>query len=121
MAALQLHQDKPMDGGILVFLPGSEEIENAKEAIDARAAALPTGSPGVHVVALYSQLAPDLQLLAFEPAPEGKRKIVVATNIAETSVTLSGIKYVVDSGMAKVKRFAVRCAKAPIAICAAIA
>lgn len=107
ITALQLHQDKPMDGDILIFLPGSEEIENAKEAIDTRSIALSPDAPGVHTVVLYSQLAPEIQLLAFEPAPQGKRKIVIATNIAETSVTLSGIKYVVDAGMAKVKKFAV--------------
>jgi len=104
-AVLQLHLEKPIDGDILVFLPGAEEIENVKATLEERAKLLPEECPGLHVVALYSQLSPDQQLEAFKPAPEGCRKVVVATNVAETSVTLSGIKYVIDSGIAKVRTY----------------
>eukprot|EP01060_Flectonema_neradi_P014896 TRINITY_DN21587_c0_g1_i1.p1 TRINITY_DN21587_c0_g1~~TRINITY_DN21587_c0_g1_i1.p1 ORF type:complete len:1080 (+),score=240.24 TRINITY_DN21587_c0_g1_i1:44-3283(+) len=59
----------------------------------------------VHVLPLYALLNPKLQDKVFEPVPKGKRLIVVATNIAETSLTLSGIRYVVDTGRSKNKVF----------------
>ena len=58
----------------------------------------------LHILPLYSLLAPELQRLVFEPPPAGKRLCVVATNIAETSITIPNIRYVVDSGRAKQKR-----------------
>jgi HrpA-like RNA helicase len=182
---MQLHQDKPLDGDILVFMPGSDDIENVKEILETRANLLlekhkleqeqrwleyqvkmktlhgnkskskklpksmnnngsdtekpsqsPTNlfleheidqdildslefqslqefvaannvlpPPGLHILSLYSTLAPELQLLAFRPAPEGTRKVILSTNIAETSVTVSGVKYVIDTGLAKVKEY----------------
>lgn len=102
---LQIHQEKPLDGDILVFLSGAEEIEAARRGIEERAKALPSTAPQIVVFPLYSTLSPDVQLQAFTPTPAGHRKVVVATNIAETSITLHGIKYVVDSGRAKVKAF----------------
>lgn len=55
----------------------------------------------MHLVPLYSLLAGNRQLAAFEPPPEGSRLVVVATNIAETSLTIPGIKYVIDCGRVK--------------------
>lgn len=61
---------------------------------------------GVLVCALYAALPPEMQMLAFRPNPQGcTRKIVLATNIAETSVTLQGIKFVVDTGKHKMRQF----------------
>jgi HrpA-like RNA helicase len=105
VTVMQLHQDKPLDGDVLVFLSGSDEIESVIEALNDRNALLPAGHPQLACYPMYSTLNPDQQLRAFEPTPPGCRKVVVATNIAETSITLSGIKYVVDSGLAKVKTF----------------
>ena len=60
----------------------------------------------MHILPLYSLLPHDKQMRVFEPVPEGARLIVVATNVAETSLTIPGIKYVVDSGRAKEVRAA---------------
>ena len=60
-------------------------------------------APGLAVLPIYSQLPSDLQAKIFQKAPDGLRKCVVATNIAETSLTLDGIMYVVDSGYCKMK------------------
>ncbi len=62
-------------------------------------------APGLAVLPIYSQLPSDLQAKIFQRAPDGLRKCVVATNIAETSLTLDGIMYVVDSGYCKMKVF----------------
>ncbi len=62
-------------------------------------------APGLAVLPIFSQLPSDLQAKIFQKAPDGLRKCVVATNIAETSLTLDGIKYVVDSGYCKMKVF----------------
>lgn len=60
-------------------------------------------APGLAVLPIYSQLPSDLQAKIFQKAPDGLRKCVVATNIAETSLTLDGIMYVVDAGYCKMK------------------
>lgn len=55
----------------------------------------------MHIIPLYSLLPSDKQMKVFEPPPEGSRLVVVATNVAETSLTIPGIRYVVDTGRAK--------------------
>ena len=105
VTALQLHQEKPTDGDILIFMAGADEIEDVIEAIKERAKLLPVEFPQLICHALYSTLSQETQMQAFQPTPPGCRKIVVSTNIAETSITLSGVKYVIDSGLAKVKTF----------------
>jgi len=55
----------------------------------------------MHIIPLYSLLASDKQMLVFKPPPEGSRLVVVATNVAETSLTIPGIRYVIDCGRAK--------------------
>ena len=72
-----------------------EQIKERLEAVD--------NAPGLAVLPIYSQLPSDLQAKIFQKAPDGLRKCVVATNIAETSLTLDGIMYVVDSGYCKMK------------------
>ncbi|CAO3647358.1 unnamed protein product [Cunninghamella blakesleeana] len=108
---LQIHVSEG-EGDILVFLTGEEEIEQACRKIEAEGDELirSQGAGPLKVVPLYSTLPPQAQQKIFEPAPPprkegGKpgRKIVVSTNIAETSLTIDGIVYVIDPGFAKQK------------------
>ncbi|ESQ41460.1 hypothetical protein EUTSA_v10016061mg, partial [Eutrema salsugineum] len=93
---IQIHMCEP-PGDVLLFLTGEEEIEEASSRI--------AGKLGdqVRVVPLYSTLPPALQQKIFDPTPDHVRKIVVSTNIAETSLTIDGIVYVVDPGFSKQK------------------
>ena len=86
------------DGDILVFLPGTREIDRAAEAM----ATLGT-SYAIH--RLHGQIDPAAQRLAVRPDTEGRRKIILATNIAETSLTIDGVRVVIDSGLARRARF----------------
>lgn len=89
---------KKHEGDFLVFLPGQGEIKKA-EAI------LKKALPNDIILPLYGQLSPTEQNRAIFPHPSGKRKIVLSTDIAETSLTIEGIRVVVDSGFAKSARF----------------
>ena len=86
------------DGDALVFLPGQGEIKKCEEL-------LRRAFPKFRVVPLYGQLAPSKQYAAIMPDREGRRKIVLATNIAETSLTIENIKIVIDSGFERVAKF----------------
>jgi ATP-dependent helicase HrpB len=86
-------------GSVLAFLPGAAEIRRTKTLLEGRA------EPSTDVVALYGALTGDEQDRAIEPAPTGRRKIVLATSIAETSITIEGVRIVVDSGLARVPRY----------------
>ncbi|XP_065184258.1 pre-mRNA-splicing factor ATP-dependent RNA helicase PRP16-like [Sycon ciliatum] len=99
--AMQLHLT-PSKGDILIFMPGQEEIEVTCETIADRLESLEE-SPPLAILPIYSQLPSDLQAKIFQKAPDGVRKCVVATNIAETSLTVDGIMFVVDSGYCKLK------------------
>lgn len=101
--ALQIHLSKP-PGDVLIFLTGQEEVETVRRLLAEKLTHLPASAPGLVVRALYAALPAHEQLKAFEPAPEGCRKIIVSTNIAETSVTLSGVVYVIDAGVVKVRQ-----------------
>ncbi|KAH7337143.1 P-loop containing nucleoside triphosphate hydrolase protein [Rhizoctonia solani] len=81
-------------------LDSDEELENEELQIDSEQSDVP-----MHIVPLYSLLPSDKQMKVFEPPPEGARLVVVATNVAETSLTIPGIRYVVDTGRAKERRF----------------
>ena len=83
-------------GDILIFLPGEKAIKDCMTI-------LATGPVGrsLHILPLYGRLGKDEQERVFDPAPWGKTKVVVSTNIAETSVTIDGITTVIDSGLAK--------------------
>ena len=102
----KIHVEEPCPGDILAFLTGQEEIEAAQRLIEEYATTLASNVPKVQVVPLFGQLSIEAQQKAFQPA-RGKnaRKVVLATNIAETSVTVPGVRYVVDCGKAKVKQF----------------
>ncbi len=87
------------DGDVLVFLPGRREIRRTEQLLlDARLS-------GVDVHTLYGDTPPDVQHGALRPAPEGRRKVILATSIAETSLTIDGVRIVVDSGLARGPRF----------------
>ncbi|KAI9298960.1 putative pre-mRNA splicing factor [Neoconidiobolus thromboides FSU 785] len=93
------------DGDILIFLTGQDEIEQAQEAIQQTARSLGSKIRELIVCPIYSTLPSDLQGKIFEPTPPGARKVVLATNIAETSITIDGIVYVIDPGFSKQKSY----------------
>lgn len=88
-------------GDILVFLPGSAEIRRTFEILEDE-------YPGIAVLPLYGDLSFDTQQRALMPDPQGRRKVVLATSIAETSLTIEGISVVIDSGLSRVPRFNAR-------------
>lgn len=96
--------NKKSDGDILVFMTGQEDIEATCELIEEKLALLESPPP-LDVYPIYSSLPADLQKKIFNKQNSERRKVVVATNIAETSLTVDGIKYVVDCGLVKMKLF----------------
>ena len=86
-------------GSLLAFLPGAAEIRRTQALLEGRL------DPTCDVVALYGALAGDEQDRAIAPAPRGRRKVVLATSIAETSITIEGVRIVIDSGLARVPRY----------------
>ncbi|HEY0943246.1 MAG TPA: ATP-dependent helicase HrpB [Steroidobacter sp.] len=88
------------DGDVLAFLPGQGEIRRAQRFLEE--ASLPTG---VRVLPLFGELSAQEQDAAIQPSRDGERKIVLATNIAETSLTIEGVRIVVDSGQERRSRF----------------
>ncbi|CAM9160360.1 unnamed protein product [Choristocarpus tenellus] len=111
--ALAIHASEPV-GDILIFLPGAEEIDAAVEMLRDQAPQSMgtrqfstrgkggTGGGGpLQVLPLYSALPVKMQMKVFEKSPQGARRVVVATTIAETSVTIDGIRYVVDPGFVR--------------------
>ncbi|KAI1740669.1 P-loop containing nucleoside triphosphate hydrolase protein [Xylaria scruposa] len=99
-----IHNTEP-DGDILVFLTGREEIDSAVQAIAKRAINLPSGAPSLQPLPLYAGLTTEQQMYVFDAPPENTRKVVLSTNIAEASVTIDGIVYVIDSGFVKLRAF----------------
>ena len=89
------------NGSALVFLPGIGEIRRVEERLDDLAA-------DVDVVPLYGDLSPAEQDRAIAPSPAGRRKVVLATAIAETSLTIEGVRLVIDSGLMRLPRFSPR-------------
>ena len=94
-----------LGGDILVFLTGREEIETAIDMIAYRLPSLPASADKLLPLPLYAGLTVEQQMYVFEPAPEQTRKIICATNIAEASVTIDGIVYVIDSGFVKLRAY----------------
>ncbi|KAG0235902.1 hypothetical protein BGW42_004548 [Actinomortierella wolfii] len=97
---LQIHISQG-PGDILVFLTGQDEIDNAAENLQQTARVLGNRISELIICPIYSSLPTDMQGKIFEPTPEGARKVVLATNIAETSITIDGVKYVIDTGFSK--------------------
>ncbi|KAG5465151.1 hypothetical protein LSCM4_00604 [Leishmania orientalis] len=101
---LLIHHTEP-PGDVLCFLTGQEEVEDAKRILLERMKLLPNDVPDFSVLTLYAAMPYEQQLLVFEPSQHGQRKVILATNIAETSITVEGIRYVVDSGVVKAKYY----------------
>ncbi len=91
------------DGDVLVFLPGAGEIRRVEENLNGTA--LPAG---VRVLPLHGTMSPADQDAAIAPSPHGVRKVVLATSIAETSLTIEGVRVVIDGGLVRVPRFSPR-------------
>ncbi|HET9337849.1 MAG TPA: ATP-dependent RNA helicase HrpA [Casimicrobiaceae bacterium] len=102
-AAGELWREGP--GDILAFLPGEREIRETAERLRADLRRRPWGTVA-EILPLYARLSPEEQQRAFTPSRG--RRIVLATNVAETSLTVPGIRYVIDTGLARVKRYASR-------------
>ena len=100
----KIDEERPRDGAILVFLPGWEEISHLEKTLtDFRNPAY----LGEHadVLPLHSQIEMKKQTMIFAPSLDGRRKVILSTNIAETSVTIDDVVYVIDSGRIKVLRY----------------
>ena len=103
---IEIHlQNTGVKGDILVFMTGQEDITGTCELVAERIGQLGQDIPPLLLLPMYSQLPADLQAKIFEPAEEGQRKCIVCTNIAETSLTVNGILFVVDSGFCKMNVF----------------
>lgn len=100
VTVMQIHLNEP-PGDILLFLTGQEEIDTSCEILFERMKALGPSVPELLILPVYSALPSEMQSKIFEPAPPGSRKVVIATNIAETSITIDGIYYVIDPGFVK--------------------
>ncbi|KAJ3797001.1 pre-mRNA splicing factor [Lentinula aff. detonsa] len=96
----QIHTTQPK-GDILVFLTGQEEIEACHENLQETARTLGNKIAELIICPIYANLPSDMQAKIFEPTPEGARKVVLATNIAETSITIDGVVFVIDPGFVK--------------------
>ncbi|XP_069799913.1 pre-mRNA-splicing factor ATP-dependent RNA helicase DHX16 [Dendropsophus ebraccatus] len=107
VSVLQIHVTQPT-GDILVFLTGQEEIEACCEMLQERCRRLGSKIAEMLILPIYANLPSDMQAKIFEPTPPGARKVVVATNIAETSLTIDGIIYVIDPGFCKQKSYNAR-------------
>lgn len=113
--AVRIHMQTDITSGdILIFMTGQEDIETTCESIKDRLTEVYAKKSGIgsfaeiddiEIFPIYSALPPELQTRIFHKLNHAKRKIVVATNIAETSLTIDGIKYVIDCGYSKLKVF----------------
>ena len=104
ITALQIHL-KEGPGDILVFLPGQQEIEEAMDLVSIRTKGMGSRMAELIVLPIYSSLPADMQAKIFLPTPIGSRKLILATNIAETSLTIDNIVYVIDPGFCKQNSF----------------
>lgn len=106
---LQLHQEEVQDGkskgDILVFLTGREEIESVQEILLKCQEMFPSDWLEMVVSPLFAALPSAQQQRVFQPTPKGCRKVVLATNIAETSITIPGVSYVIDTGVVKARGY----------------
>ncbi|CDH15745.1 related to Pre-mRNA-splicing factor ATP-dependent RNA helicase PRP16 [Zygosaccharomyces bailii ISA1307] len=115
MQAIRIHMSTGIDtGDILIFMTGQEDIEATADTLRQKLTEIYSKRLGVsryeeiddiEIFPIYSALPADIQNHIFKRLEQGKRKIVIATNIAETSLTIDGIKYVVDCGYSKLKLY----------------
>lgn len=112
---IQIHGiDKP--GDILVFLPGQDDIEELQRDLENYVKTEGTKIRELLIRPIYANLPTDQQSKVFDKTPNGARKVVIATNIAETSITIDGIVFVVDSGFCKQNKFSPRTGMETLAI-----
>jgi len=104
VTVMQIHLSEPA-GDVLVFLTGQEEIDTCAETLYTRMQALGDLAPELIILPVYGAQPSEMQSRIFQPPPPGARKCVIATNIAEASLTIDGIYYVVDPGYCKQKAF----------------
>ena len=104
VSVLQIHATQPL-GDILVFLTGQDEIETCQEILQDRVKRLGSKIRELVIIPVYANLPSDMQAKIFEPTPPNARKVILATNIAETSLTIDNIIYVIDPGFAKQNNF----------------
>lgn len=104
IAIVQVHLENDA-GDILVFLSGQEEIENVAEVLARKRKLIPSDKMDFVVVKIYAALPSYLQAKVFERSEGNTRKIILSTNIAETSITIPGIRFVIDSGVVKERYF----------------
>jgi ATP-dependent helicase HrpB len=100
MTAAVMRALREETGSILAFLPGQGEIRRVEERLRERLT-----DPAIVLAPLYGAMDVKAQDLALEPAPKGLRKVVLSTSIAETSITIEGVRVVIDCGLARVPRF----------------
>ncbi|KAI8024424.1 putative pre-mRNA-splicing factor ATP-dependent RNA helicase DEAH5 [Camellia lanceoleosa] len=96
----QMHLTEP-EGDVLLFLTAQEEIDHACKCLYERMKGLGKNVPELIILPVYSALPSEMQSGIFDPVPPGKRKVVLATNIAEASLTIDGIYNVIDPDFAK--------------------
>ncbi|KAI9793638.1 MAG: putative ATP-dependent RNA helicase dhr2 [Candelina submexicana] len=104
----QIHYKEPMPGDILAFLTGQNTVEALETLVNDYTLGMGPEVPKILVLPLFAALPGAAQDRVFQPAPPRTRKVILATNIAETSVTVSGVRYVIDCGKAKTKHFRTR-------------
>ncbi|KAI6190495.1 RNA helicase [Aphelenchoides bicaudatus] len=120
---MQIHLCEEIEGDILLFLTGQEEIEDACKRINKEIANVGADAGILNCIPLYSTLPPAQQQRIFEPAPPNKpngaigRKCVISTNIAETSLTIDGVVFVIDPGFSKQKVYNPRIRVESLLVC----
>ncbi|KAG9322593.1 hypothetical protein KVV02_007906 [Mortierella alpina] len=107
VTAFQIHQEEA-PGDILIFLTGQEEIESLEKLIEEYAVDLPPSVGKLIPCPIFAAQDSATQQRIFEPAPQGTRKVILATNIAETSITIPNIRYVIDTGCHKSRGYNAR-------------
>lgn len=105
VAILQLHKIHPPSWGMVVFVTGQEEIESLERLLKNHIKHLPDHLPQITICPMFAGLPPHQQMKVFQPSPPHNRKVVIATNLAETSVTIKDIKIVIDTGMVKIRQY----------------
>lgn len=101
----QIHYKEPLPGDILVFLTGQETVESLEQLVNDYALGLGPEVPKLLILPLFAALPQVAQQRVFQQTPAKTRKVILSTNIAETSVTISGVRYVIDCGKSKLKLF----------------
>lgn len=101
----QIHYKEPLPGDILVFLTGQDTIEGLEKLVNDYAEGMDRDVPKLLTLPLFAALPQHAQQRIFQPTPFRTRKVILATNIAETSVTVPGVRFVIDCGKSKIKQF----------------